>query len=125
MYLWNTKDLYVCWWELCDWNIFLKDNRIFDDNDTDILEDNEDMLPAKVIYDWKEYILNIRSWELQSWHSIYSLQYQWMKYLKWTKIQAQHNFYENDWESINELIRKFNEHKKETGYPQEIRYIYN
>lgn len=126
MYLWNTEDLFIDWWELSsDWrNVFLKWDAIYDTRDTDILEDNDDMLPAKIIYDWKEYILNIKSFELQSWNSIYSLQYQWMKYLWSSKIKALHNIYENDWESIRELIDKFNIHKKSTGYPKEIRYVY-
>lgn len=128
MYLWNTEDLYIDWWEL-SWdgrNIFLRWDMIYDTRDTDILESNDDMLPAKIIYDWKEFILNIRSFGLQSWHSVYSLQYQWWKYIgeKGQKIKALHNFYENDWESIRELIEEFNIHKKSTGYPKEIRYIY-
>lgn len=134
MYLWNTEDLYIDWGELSwDWrNVFLKWDSIYDTLDTDILEDNDDMLPAKIIYDWwkdkwKEYILYIRSFELQSWHSVYSLQYQWWRYVKTgtgRKMKILHNFYENDWESIRELIEKFNIHKKSTGYPKEIRYLY-
>lgn len=129
MYLWNTEDLYIDWWELA-WdyrNVFLKDDSIYDIWDNDILEDNSDMLPAKIVYNNKEYILNISSFELQSWHNVYELTYQWWWYIKtgtgW-KIKTLQNFYENDWESINELIKIFNKWKNETNHPKEIKYIY-
>lgn len=119
MYLWNTDDLYIDWWELSwGWySVFMRGDEIYDTRDSDILEDNIDMLPWEIIYRDKQYILHIHSFALQSWHMVYSLQYRWV----WTN---KHNIYENDWESVNELIRRFNEWKNQTGFPEEIRFIY-
>lgn len=114
MYLWNTEDLYIDWWELSwDWrNVFLRDDRIYDTRDIDILEDNDDILPWGIVYDWETYLLSIST--CMASNIVFRLNY----------IYNDKLIYSNDWESIRELIDKFNIHKKSTGYPKEIRYVY-
>lgn len=114
IYLWNTKDLYVDWWELpSDYrNIFLKDDCIYDDFDENILEDNWDMLPWAITYLWETYLLSISTCIASN--IVFRLEY----------ISKDKRFYFNESESINELIEEFNEHKNSTWYPEEIRYIY-
>lgn len=114
MYLWNTEDLYVDWGELSwDWrNVFLRWDMIYDTRDADILEDNNDMLPRQIIYQHKLYKCIIDTFDMSSY---FRLQY---TYLNWFSL------IDIKWESIYELVEKFNEHKKSTGYPDEIIYIY-
>lgn len=114
MYLWNTEDLYIDWWELSwDWrNVFLRDDSIYDTRDTDILEDNDDMLPWAIVYDWETYLLSIST--CMASNIVFRLNY----------ISNDKLIYSNDWESVNELIEHFNKHRKSTGYPKEIRYVY-
>lgn len=127
MYLWNTEDLYIDWWELSwDWqNAFLdiEDCRIYDTRDSNILEDNSDMLPWRIIYGWKEYQLLIQTFTLQ-WTIDYRLKYSWEKYMNGTKVKIEDIFVEIHWNSINELIRRFNVWKNQTGFPEEIQYVY-
>lgn len=114
MYLWNTEDLYVDWGEL-SWdgrNVFLRWDMIYDTRDADILEDNDDMLPWAIVYDWETYLLSIST--CMASNVVFRLDY----------VSNEKLIYSNDWESIRELIEKFNIHKKSTGYPKEIRYIY-
>lgn len=116
MYLWNTEDLYIDWWELSwDWrNVWLRDDAIYDTSDIDILEDNIDMLPSKIYHDYEEYLCLIDIVDEGEW-LLWRLSY----ITSYGKI-----LFEIFSDSYIDIVKLFNNRKESVLYPQEIRYIY-
>lgn len=118
IYLW--KDLVIDWIDVIEEyeyrEIFFKDWCITWDyyKKWEILEDNIDMLPKKIYYDYEEYICLIDIVDEGEW-LLWRLSY----ITNYGKV-----LFEIFNDSYIDIVEVFNKRKESVEFPQEIRYIY-